>query len=112
MRQPEDDAMASTQAREPLVYQPLTLPPRGNLDQRAPLNWLHARWPYFQPNRGVSIGYGLVFAAIGILIIRLGLDRPHSILTFWTGLPLVGPLLAMGLSTASHNWLTEASIRI
>ena len=89
--------MASTPTDDPLIYRPMTLPPRRPLDRGAPFDWLTEGWQYFNRNPGVSIAYGAAFAAIGMLITWLGLERPQFVLTFWTGFLLVGPLLAMGL---------------
>ena len=89
--------MATTDSPKPVVYQPMSLPPRRRLRRDAPLRWLRQGWAYFSRARGVSIAYGVVFAAIGVLITWLGLSQPQFILTFWSGFLLVGPLFAMGL---------------
>jgi uncharacterized membrane protein len=80
-----------------IVYQPMRLPARRTLDSDAPLRWLRSGVDYFNRNRGLSLTYGGVFAAIGAAITWLGLNQPQFVLTFWTGFLLIGPLLAMGL---------------
>lgn len=89
--------MSSADQNEPLVYQPMSLPPRHRLDRNAALRWLSAGNRYFNNARGLSIAYGAVFAAIGMLITWLGVNQPQFVLSFWSGFLLVGPLLAMGL---------------
>jgi len=89
--------MDQGKAAEPLVYRPLSLPPRRKLEQGAATRWLSEGWSYFRRARGISLAYGAVFAAIGMLITLLGLAKPQLIFTFWSGFLLVGPLLAMGL---------------
>ena len=89
--------MDESDQTQPLVYEPMSLPPRRKLKRGAAIQWLRDGWSYFNRMRGISIAYGAVFAAIGMLITLLGLSKPQFILTFWTGFLLVGPLLAMGL---------------
>lgn len=90
--------MATTQPdQHELVYEPMVLPPRAKLARGAAFEWLAQGRDYFNRARGVSLAYGGVFAAIGMLITWLGLSHPQFILTFWSGFLLVGPLLAMGL---------------
>ncbi len=45
----------------------------------------------------LSLIYGGVFAAIGVIITLFGLQQPQFILTFWSGFLLVGPMFAVGL---------------
>ncbi|MCB1803011.1 MAG: DUF2189 domain-containing protein [Gammaproteobacteria bacterium] len=89
--------MTDAQSGDPIVYEPMKLPPRRQLDDKAALRWLSEGKRYFDSNRGVSLLYGGIFAAIGLAISVLGLRQPQFVLTFWTGFLLVGPLLAMGL---------------
>jgi uncharacterized membrane protein len=89
--------MDRSNATNPLEYKPMSLPPRRELAHGAALRWLSEGWDYLRRARGVSLAYGGVFAALGMLITALGLNKPQLILTFWTGFLLVGPLLAMGL---------------
>ncbi len=89
--------MNESNAREPLAYNPMRLPPRRTLDKGAPVRWLSEGWTYFSRTRTASFAYGAVFALVGMLITVLGMNQPQFILTFWTGFLLVGPLLAMGL---------------
>lgn len=88
--------MPATQQPEPVVYQPMSLPPRRRLDVKAPLSWLREGGNYLARHRGVSIAYGGVFALIGMLITWLGVNQPQFVLTFWSGFLLVGPILATG----------------
>jgi uncharacterized membrane protein len=89
--------MAQTHSTEPLVYRPMSLPPRRKVGLDAPLRWLREGRRYLDRARGVSLLYGGVFAVAGIIITLLGLNQPQFILTFWSGFLLVGPLLAIGL---------------
>lgn len=89
--------MDESKTGEPLVYEPMALPPRQKLDRDAGIRWLREGWTYFGRVRGISLAYGAVFAMIGMVITYLGLSQPQFILTFWSGFLLVGPLLAMGL---------------
>jgi len=84
-------------ASETVVYEPMNLPPRRKLERDAAMRWLREGRKYFNRMRGISLAYGAFFAAIGMLITLLGLNKPQFILTFWTGFLLVGPVLAMGL---------------
>ena len=89
--------MATTDTPNSPVYPVMTLPPRRKLARNAALAWLREGYRYMGRARGVSMAYGAVFAAIGMLITWLGFNRPQFVLTFWTGFLLVGPLFAMGL---------------
>ena len=89
--------MATTDTQNSPVYPVMTLPPRRKLARNAALAWLREGYRYMGRARGVSMAYGTVFAAIGMLITWLGFNRPQFVLTFWTGFLLVGPLFAMGL---------------
>ena len=89
--------MATTDTPNSPVYPVMTLPPRRKLARNAALAWLREGYRYMGRARGVSMAYGTVFAAIGMLITWLGFNRPQFVLTFWTGFLLVGPLFAMGL---------------
>ena len=89
--------MATTDTQNSPVYPVMTLPPRRKLARNAALAWLREGYRYMGRARGVSMAYGAVFAAIGMLITWLGFNRPQFVLTFWTGFLLVGPLFAMGL---------------
>ena len=88
--------MAEPDNPEPLVYQPMALPPRRRLQPRAALNWLTQGLGYLGRAKGISIAYGGIFAAVCMLITWFGLSRPQFILTFWSGFLLIGPLFAMG----------------
>ena len=89
--------MATTPPTEPLVYHNMTLPPRRKLGLGASRDWLRHGWQYVARSPRASLLYGGTFAAIGMVITWLGLDRPQLILTFWSGFLLVGPLLTTGL---------------
>ena len=89
--------MATVNMPDSPAYHAMTLPPRRKLADDAALAWLRAGFLYFGRARGVSLAYGAIFAAIGMLITWLGFNRPQFVLTFWTGFLLVGPLFAMGL---------------
>lgn len=89
--------MATTHTQEPLVYEPMKLPPRRKISTRAAIHWLSEGRRYLSQATGTAIAYGGVFAAIGMLITWLGFSEPQFVFTFWSGFLLVGPLLAMGL---------------
>lgn len=89
--------MPTTKPGEPVFYEPMRLPARRTLDRDAPRRWLAEGLAYFRALRPVSLGYGIVFAAIGLAITILGLNQPQFVLTFWSGFLLVGPMFAMGL---------------
>lgn len=89
--------MAAGKTTQAPVYQGMKLPPRRKLEDTAPLEWLNLGRQYFRRARGISLAYGAVFAAIGMWITWMGLERPQFVLTFWSGFLLVGPLFAMGL---------------
>jgi len=84
-------------ADKEVTYQGMKLPPRRQLERGAAWRWLSEGSAYFNRMPRLSVVYGAVFAAIGMLITWLGLSRPQFILTFWSGFLLVGPLFAMGL---------------
>lgn len=104
--------MAGSNTSESIVYQPMTLPPRRQLDRAAPYRWLSEGRRYFNRARGMSLAYGGLFAAIGAGITWLGLSQPQFILTFWSGFLLVGPLLAMGLYRIAQLQDRGESIRL
>lgn len=89
--------MADAHSDEPLVYEPMQLPPRRNLDNQAAIRWLREGKRYFDNARGISLLYGGIFALIGLAISLLGMRQPQFVFAFWSGFLLIGPLLAMGL---------------
>lgn len=89
--------MAIAHPEQQPVYQPTRLPARRQLSRDAPIEWLKRGRDDFEHAPRLSLAYGGLFAAIGMLITWLGLSQPQFILTFWSGFLLVGPLLAMGL---------------
>ena len=84
--------MATVNTPDSPTYHVMTLPPRRKLAHDAALAWLREGYRYFGRARGLSLAYGGIFAAIGMLITWLGLSRPQFVLTFWTGFLLVGPV--------------------
>ncbi len=104
--------MASTHPHSEIVYQPMQLPARHTVDAQAPVRWLSAGWRYFRKAPGLSLAYGSLFAAVGLLITWLGLNRPQFILTFWTGFLLVGPLLAVGLYRIAQLQDTDDTVSL
>ncbi len=89
--------MATTHTQEPLVYEPMKLPPRRKIARHAGLQWLAEGRRYLNQTKGIAIAYGAVFATIGMAITWLGFSEPQFVFTFWSGFLLVGPLFAMGL---------------
>lgn len=89
--------MPSPKPGEPVYYEPMRLPERRTLKPDAAKRWLTEGFAYYKALRGVSLGYGILFAAIGLGITLLGINQPQFVLTFWSGFLLVGPILAMGL---------------
>lgn len=104
--------MATVNMPDSPAYHAMTLPPRRKLADDAALAWLREGYRYFGRARGVSLAYGAIFAAIGMLITWLGFSRPQFVLTFWTGFLLVGPLFAMGLYRIAQLQDRGKSVRL
>ena len=104
--------MATVNTPDSPTYHVMTLPPRRKLAHDAALAWLREGYRYFGRARGLSLAYGGIFAAIGMLITWLGLSRPQFVLTFWTGFLLVGPLFAMGLYRIAQRQDGGKSVRL
>ncbi len=87
---------------------PAALPfvaPCRHLPTAAPLDWLRLGWQDLLAAPGQSIFYGLMIAALGATIALL--TRKFGLLALYMGLAsgfvFLGPLLAMGLYSISHQ---------
>ena len=76
-----------------------------NVPMAAPYRWLAAGWRDLWQHPGVSLAYGAIFAAIG-LVLALGLPRAglqSLIIVLAGGFVLMGPMLAAGLYDKSRR---------
>jgi uncharacterized membrane protein len=81
------------------------LPPTREIGFDSPWRWLEAGWRDLRRSPAVSLGYGLLFAALGCLL-SYGLWRLgawYAILPLASGFMLVGPLVAVGLYEVSRR---------
>jgi uncharacterized membrane protein len=75
--------------------------PVRKVEVGAPLRWLQRGWNDFQYDSLSSIGFGVVFAIGGGLIVLATLDAPHLMAAAFSGFFLLAPLLASGLYALS-----------
>lgn len=69
----------------------------------APLHWLQLGWQDTLRSPVVSLSYGAIFAAIGVLVITFAADKPYLLLGATSGFFLLAPLLAAGLYELSRR---------
>ena len=76
----------------------------GHLASDAPWRWLAAGWRDLLKAPGISISYGLAFAAVsaGIVYGLVAVDMMYLLLPLAAGFMLVGPMLAVGLYETSR----------
>lgn len=77
-----------------------------------PWRWLAAGWSDLWRNPGISLGYGLIFVLIGLLVTAglwyAGLESMAPALA--AGFTLMGPVLAVGLYELSRQYETNEPI--
>ncbi|NMG73193.1 DUF2189 domain-containing protein [Aromatoleum diolicum] len=79
------------------------LPHVRQVDASRPLMWLRMGWDDMRANFGASLAYGLIFAAIGYVILAYAADLPYLFTAAISGFFLVGPLAAAGLYEISRR---------
>lgn len=94
--------MQTTHDVKPIKYEPIPTPDLNQVGIDAPFTWLKEGARDFASMPLLSIGYGLIFALIGMGISYASISQPQFALTFWTGFLLVGPFLAVGLYRAAQ----------
>jgi uncharacterized membrane protein len=77
--------------------------PVKQVDSDQALFWIEAGWRDFLSAPGHSLLYGVLFSLFSIGTIFLTRQYPGFILSFLTGLMLIGPLLAVGAYTAARQ---------
>ena len=82
------------------------------VDSDQALVWIEAGWRDFINAPGHSLLYGVLFSLFCIGTIYLTQEYPGFVLSFLTGLMLVGPLLAVGAFTASWQMDRGYSVSI
>ena len=84
---------------EPLFY------PSNSLDMGAPLRWLGKGWADFRRAPAQSLTYGVGLVLFGYLLTYLAWDKGNVVALFSlvTGFVLMGPVLAFGLYSISHQ---------
>lgn len=87
----------------PVIESSLTTPKVRTITFDAPWQWLAAGWKDLWQAPMVSIPYGLIFVAMGYLVVYMIQHRFHFALALTTGFLLVGPFLSMGLYDVSRR---------
>ena len=68
-----------------------------------PLRWLSLGWQDMRRSPVASLSYGVIFAAIGFLILNIASGKPYLLLGATSGFFLLAPLLAAGLYELSRR---------
>ncbi|MEH6470954.1 MAG: DUF2189 domain-containing protein [Halopseudomonas sp.] len=84
----------------------------NQVDSDQALAWIEAGWNDFLNSPGHSLLYGLLFSLCCIATIYLTQQFPGFVLSFLTGLMLIGPLLAVGAYTAAWQLKHGYSVSI
>lgn len=79
------------------------LPHIRHVEGSRPFHWLRMGWSDMRDNLGASVSYGVLFAAIGYLILAYASDRPYLFTAAISGFFLVGPIAAAGLYEISRR---------
>lgn len=79
------------------------------IDTMAPMKWLRKGISDLTVTPSLSIGYGLVFAVLGLLLIALTFQKPIYTLGMVTIFYIFGPLIAVGLYCMSRH--IEAGVK-
>jgi len=95
----------------------IVIPPRPairRLDMEQPWRWLAAGWRDLRAAPGASLPYGLVFAALGwvLLIVVAQWQAFYVILPVAGGFMLIGPVAAVGLYEVSRRLATGHTPRL
>ena len=75
----------------------------NQVDSDQALLWIEAGWHDFLNSPGHSLLYGFLFSAFTLTTVYLTQQYPGFVLSFLTGLMLVGPILAVGAYTAARQ---------
>ncbi|ACL74114.1 integral membrane protein [Thioalkalivibrio sulfidiphilus HL-EbGr7] len=68
-----------------------------------PYHWLAAGLKDIKRTPGLSLGYGLFFSLVGVMLLTGAWNDPWLVMTFMAGFLLVGPLTALGLYEISRR---------
>jgi uncharacterized membrane protein len=68
-----------------------------------PYHWLAAGWQDLKREPVLSLGYGLFFTLVGVMLVTGGWSDPWLVMTFLAGFLLVGPLSALGIYEISRR---------
>jgi len=79
------------------------------LDSGAPMRWLKKGMNDFKVSPALSLGYGILYAAIGLLLIWLTYKSPVYTFGMVTIFYLAGPIIAVGLYCMSRH--IEAGVK-
>ncbi len=81
----------------------IELPPICRVSALSPFRWLRAGWGDFLHDWPWSLAYGVLFAALGYLLIGYAWARLHLAMALTTGFLLVAPFLAIGFYDLSRR---------
>lgn len=73
----------------------------NEVDTDQALLWIEAGWRDFLNSPGHSLLYGIIFSISCLFVVFMTQQYPGFVLSFLTGLMLIGPFLAVGAYTAS-----------
>jgi uncharacterized membrane protein len=79
------------------------LPHIRKVNAGRPLAWLGQGWQDMRQHLGASLAYGLLFAALGYLLLSYAASLPYLFTAAISGFFLVGPLAAAGLYEISRR---------
>lgn len=90
-----------------LSYKPhfsgMAVPAIKQVQASRPLLWLLRGWRDFRRGWPVSLSYGVIFAALGWVLMLWARDSSHLTMTLISGFALVAPFLAIGFYSVSSR---------
>lgn len=81
----------------------MDIPTIDRVPASRPLIWLAQGWSDFRRGWRVSLSYGVIFAAVGWMLMLWARDNAHLTLTLISGFALVAPFLAIGFYSVSSR---------
>jgi len=89
----------------------IELPALNRVSTGSPWVWLRKGWDDLVANWAMSLGIGVVFAALGAILVNYAWDRPHLVMTLGVGFLYVAPFLAIGFYDLSRRRESNGTIK-
>lgn len=89
----------------------IDLPALNRVSTGSPWVWLRKGWDDLAANWALSLGIGVVFAALGAILVNYAWDRPHLVMALSVGFLYVAPFLAIGFYDLSRRRESNGTIK-